>query len=162
MSISEYPYEIHRTISHGCQFRNIHTKSTDRYPVDVNFGISIRNPQNDIPWMSISEYPYEIHGPISRGCPLWISIRNPQNDIPLMATSEYPYEIHRPISPGCQFRNIHTKSTERYPMDVNFGISIRNPRTDIPWMSPLDIHTKSTERYPMDRGSRAVLWRKNC
>src|SRR5258705_10184869 len=82
MSISEYPYEIHRTISHGCQFRNIHTKSTDRYPVDVNFGISIRNPQNDILWMSISEYPYEIHGPISRGCPLWISIRNPQNDIP--------------------------------------------------------------------------------
>src|SRR5258705_4354610 len=117
MSISEYPYEIHRTISHGCQFRNIHTKSTDRYPVDVNFGISIRNPQNDIPWMLISEYPYEIHRPISRGCQFrnihtkstegypmdvnfGISIRNPRTDIPWMSPMD-----------------IHTKSTERYPMD---------------------------------------------
>src|SRR5258705_6407763 len=106
---SGYPYEIHRTISHGCQFRNIHTKSTDRYPVDVNFGISIRNPQNDIPWMSISEYPYEIHGPISRGCPLWISIRNPQNDIPWMSISEYP-----------------TKTTDQYPQHVTLGKSIPN------------------------------------
>src|SRR5258705_154732 len=97
--------------------------------MDVNFGISIRNPQTDIPWMSISEYPYEIHGPISRGCHLWISIRNPQNDIPWMSISEYPYEIHRTISHGCQFRNIHTKSTDRYPVDVPSGYPYEIHRT---------------------------------
>src|SRR5258705_230937 len=77
-SRSEYPHEIHIWISHGCtQYphvdmdmkyiywmshgsptRNIHTKSTDRYPVDVPSG-----------------YPYEIHRTISHGqgqpcCPL--------------------------------------------------------------------------------------------
>src|SRR5258705_11491703 len=82
-SHSEYPQEIHITISHGCQFRNIHTKSTDRYPVDVPSG-----------------YPYEIHRTISHGCQFRISIRNPQTEIPWMSISEYPYEIHRTKSHG--------------------------------------------------------------
>src|SRR5258705_12151301 len=100
--------------------------------MDVNFGISIRNPQTDIPWMSISEYPYEIHRTISHGCQFRNIHTKSTDRYPVDVPSGYPYEIHRTISHGWQFRRIHTKSTVRSPMDINFGVSIPPPQTDIP------------------------------
>src|SRR5258705_11777031 len=77
---------------------DIHTKSTEPYPMDVNFGISIRNPQNDIPWMSISEYPYEIHRTISHGCQFRNIHTKSTNRYPVDVPSGYPYEINTTIS----------------------------------------------------------------
>src|SRR5258705_3710637 len=106
---------------------DIHTKSTEPYPMDVNFGISIRNPQTDIPWMSISEYPYEIHRTISHGCQFRNIHTKSTDRYPVDVPSGYPYEIHRTKSHGCQFRNIQQK-----------------PQTNIPSMSlsanPYQIH----------------------
>src|SRR5258705_360855 len=81
--------------------------------------------------------------------PLGISIGDPHNDIPWMSISEYPYEIHRPISRGCQFRNIHTKSTERYSVDVPSGYPYEIHRSISHVFQFRNIHTKSTDRYPV-------------